>query len=180
MDFKFWSEQIILVHGEVLIFPTEAHISMSDSQLWVWLVTNHICQAKKVAVPLLKHHAGWGELLWVNICQPESWEWTGDRERMVSGNSSLFLAVVWESWLLDADFLIPGTTGVAALDKTHLICCSWALWLFWSLILLVLCLADPSLCWVSDHVEAGHVPYLSLSSSFGNCWMPVLGELISS
>lgn len=27
VDFKFWSEQIILVHGEVLIFPTEAQIS---------------------------------------------------------------------------------------------------------------------------------------------------------
>lgn len=31
---------------------------------------------------------------------------------------------------LDADFLIPGTTGVATLDETHLICFSWALWIF--------------------------------------------------
>lgn len=49
----------------------------------------------------------------------------------VSGNSCLFLAVVWESgWLLDAVFPTPGTTGVAELDKIRLIYFSWAPWLF--------------------------------------------------
>lgn len=54
----------------------------------------------------------------------------GENEE-VSGNSCLFLAIVWETgWLLDAVFPTPGTTGVAALDKTHLICFSWAPWFF--------------------------------------------------
>lgn len=56
----------------------------------------------------------------------------GDRkDEEVSGNFYLFLGIVWESgWLLDAVFPTPGTTGVAALDEVHLICFSWAPWLF--------------------------------------------------
>lgn len=112
------------------------------------------------------------------ICASLRVEWETDRGWEVFGKSSFFLAIVWESgWLLDAVFPTPGTP---ALDKTHLICFSWASWLFWSLFWLVLCLADPPMCWVSDNVEAGHIPYLSLSSSFGSSWEAELGELTPS
>lgn len=153
MDFKFWSEQIILVHGKVLIFPTEAQIS--EWLLAVGLAGDkpHLsgwrsgCSCAKAPCRLRRAIVGVFMPLWEGNGRQRGWG--GVWELLPLPGYSLGKWMVAgcsfpNTWDYRGGSIRWGPSDLFFLGSLAVL----------KSLLLVLCLADPSLCWVSVCVEA--------------------------